>query len=189
MDEGPFIHPTAIVESDRIGAGTRIWAHVHILSGAVVGRDCKIGDCAFIEGGAVIGDRVTIKNSSLIWHGVHLGDDVFVGPNVVFTNDLAPRVRHQTGPDDWVETEVADRASIGANSTIVAGVRIGYNAMIGAGSVVTRDVPDHALVLGNPARQSGWVCDCGAKLSVGLECPRCGRSYDEVSSGLEERQS
>jgi acetyltransferase-like isoleucine patch superfamily enzyme len=181
-----LVHPTALVETTSIGEGTRVWAFAHILAGAVIGADCKIGDHAFIEGGATLGDRVTVKNNSLIWHGVYIGDDVFVGPNTVFTNDLSPRVRYATGPSDWVETLVEDRASIGANSTIVAGIRLGFTCMIGAGSVVTRDVPDHALVYGNPARQIGWVCDCGTKLDMALHCPACGRQYTESERGLTE---
>lgn len=184
--DGVFVHPTALVESATIGDGTRVWAFAHVLEGAVIGSDCKIGDHAFIEGGATLGDRVTVKNQSLIWHGVSLGDDVFVGPNTVFTNDLGPRVRYQTGPEDWEKTIVESRASIGANSTIVAGIRIGFNAMIGAGSVVTRDVPDHALVYGNPARKAGWVCDCGTKLDDDLTCHGCGRRYENAPAGLRE---
>lgn len=180
------IHPTALVETDRIGAGTRIWAYAHVLAGAVIGERCKIGDHVFIEGGAILGDRVTVKNSSLIWHGVTIGDDVFIGPNVVFTNDLAPRVRYQTGPEDWAKTYVADRASIGANATILCGIRLGFNCMVGAGSVVTDDVPDHALVYGNPATQHGWVCDCGSRLDAALTCAACGRRYMEKVGGLTE---
>jgi acetyltransferase-like isoleucine patch superfamily enzyme len=179
-----YVHPNALVESNEVGSGTRVWAFAHIMEGAVVGQDCKVGDHVFIESGAVLGDRVVIKNNSLIWHGVSIGDDVFVGPNTVFTNVLAPRARYQTYPEDWVKTEVADRASIGANSTIVCGIRLGYNSMIGAGSVVTRDVPDHALVFGNPARLEGWVCDCGHKLPESLICLECGRAYEEVQRGL-----
>jgi UDP-2-acetamido-3-amino-2,3-dideoxy-glucuronate N-acetyltransferase len=181
-----FVHPSALVETADIGSGTRVWAFAHVMDGAVVGADCKIGDHAFIEGGAVLGNRVVVKNNSLVWHGVIIGDDVFVGPNTVFTNVLAPRARYQTYPKDWEKTEVADRASIGANSTIISGIRLGYNCMVGAGSVVTKDVPDHALVYGNPARLAGWVCDCGSQLEVSLACPTCGRRYRESDSGLVE---
>ena len=186
MGAGPVVHPSALVESDQVGDGTRVWAFVHILEGAVIGENCKIGDHVFIEGGAVLGDRVTVKNNALIWHGVTIGDDVFVGPNAVFTNVSAPRSRFQTYPEDWEHTEVAARATIGANSTIVSGIRVGYNSMIGAGSVVTRSVPDHALVVGNPARQMGWVCDCGTRLSGDLTCPSCGLRYEKIKEGLKE---
>ena len=181
-----FVHPSALVETSEIGAGTRVWAFAHVMEGAVVGADCKIGDHSFIEGGAVLGDRVVVKNNSLIWHGVIIGDDVFVGPNTVFTNVVAPRARHQTYPEDWEKTEVADRVTIGANSTIVSGIRLGYNCMIGAGSVVTKDVRDHALVYGNPARPAGWVCECGRKLEENLVCSECGRTYRTSSNGLAE---
>jgi len=184
--EDVFVHSSALVESDEVGAGTKVWAFAHIMKGAVVGGYCKIGDHAFIESGAVLGDRVTVKNGCLIWHGVHIGDDVFVGPNVVFTNDMTPRVRYQTTADDWLETEVASGASLGANSTILSGIRIGDNALVGAGSVVTRDVADHALVLGNPARQVGWVCECASRLGDDLGCPTCGRVYERAGDGLSE---
>jgi UDP-2-acetamido-3-amino-2,3-dideoxy-glucuronate N-acetyltransferase len=181
-----FVHPSALVETTEIGEGTRVWAFAHVMEGAVVGTDCKIGDHSFIESGAILGDRVVVKNNSLIWHGVSIGDDVFVGPNTVFTNVVAPRARHQTYPDDWEETEVADRATIGANSTIVSGIRLGYNCMIGAGSVVTKDVPDHALVYGNPAEQAGWVCDCGHRLDDRYSCPDCSRHYETWDQGLRD---
>ena len=186
MAEENFVHPSALVESDDIGEGTRVWAFAHVMEGAIVGENCKIGDHAFIESGAVLGDRVVVKNNSLIWHGVTIGDDVFVGPNTVFTNVLAPRARYQTYPEDWEKTQVADRATIGANSTIVSGIRLGYNSMIGAGSVVTKDVPDHALVYGNPARQQGWVCDCGRALPEDLTCGVCDRKFLKAAGGLVE---
>lgn len=179
-------HDTALVESAHVGAGTQVWAFAHIMEGAVVGTNCKIGDHAFIESGASLGDRVVVKNGCLIWHGVHIGDDVFVGPNVVFTNVLAPRARYQTTAEDWVATEVADRATLGANSTILCGIRIGVNAMIGAGSVVIRNVPDHGLLVGNPARQIGWACDCGARLLGDLTCPTCARRYVDTETGIAE---
>lgn len=184
--EDLFIHPKALVESDEVGSGTYVWAFAHIMKGAVVGENCKIGDHAFLESGAVLGDRVTVKNSCLIWHGVHIGDDVFVGPNVVFTNDMTPRVRYQTTAEVWLDTEVGERASLGANSTILSGIRIGRNSLVGAGSVVSRDVLDHALVYGNPAKQAGWVCDCGSRLTDDLGCPACGRGYEHSAGGLRE---
>ncbi len=186
MAESVFVHPTALVESDNVGAGTKVWAFAHIMEGAVVGRDCKIGDHVFIEGGAVVGDRVTIKNSSLIWHGVRISDEVFVGPNVVFTNDPVPRVLHPTTMDDWVETEVGRGASIGANSTILCGIRLGAHCFVGAGSVVTKDVPAHALVYGNPAQIRGWVCVCGRQLGADTRCSQCGRWYAGGENGLTE---
>ena len=186
MADDLFVHPAALVESEEVGSGTRVWAFAHVMKGAIVGRDCNIGDHAFIESGAVLGDRVTVKNGCLIWHGVRIGDDVFIGPGVVFTNDLMPRVRYKTGPEDWLQTEVASRASIGANATVVCGIRIGFNSMIGAGAVVTKDVLDHALVVGSPASRRGWACDCGAMLDTKLTCENCGRRYSVASSGLVE---
>ncbi len=184
--DGPIVHSSALVESDEVGAGTQVWAFAHIMKGAVVGENCKIGDHSFIESGARLGNRVTVKNGCLIWHGVDLRDDVFVGPGVVFTNDMTPRVRYPTTAEDWLETVVLEGASIGANTTVLSGIRIGRNAMIGAGSVVTKDVPDHALMLGNPARQKGWVCECGTPIGSDIVCPDCGRSYQAVDRGLTE---
>ena len=152
----PFVHANAIVgEGAALGAGTRVWAFAHILSGARIGADCNVCDHVFIENDVVIGDRVTVKSGVQLWDGIVLEDDVFVGPNATFTNDLFPRSReHQ----ETVPTTIVRRgASIGANATILAGVTIGSRAMVGAGAVVTADVPAHAIVTGNPARIAGYV--------------------------------
>jgi acetyltransferase-like isoleucine patch superfamily enzyme/dTDP-4-dehydrorhamnose 3,5-epimerase-like enzyme len=150
-----FVHPNALCESTRIGERTRVWAFAHILPGAKVGADCNVCDHVFVENDVVIGDRVTIKCGVQVWDGVRLHDDVFVGPNATFTNDLFPRSRRR--PDRFAETIVRRGASIGANATILPGVTIGENAMVGAGAVVTRSVPPNAIVRGNPARIVGYV--------------------------------
>lgn len=144
-----YKHPMALVDSEKIGRGTRIWAFAHILPGASIGEDCNICDHVFIENEVVVGDRVTVKCGVQLWDGVTLEDDVFVGPNVTFTNDPFPRSRAR--PDQWSRTLVQRGASIGANATILPGLVIGSNAMIGAGAVVTRNVPAFAVVVGNPA--------------------------------------
>lgn len=179
-----LVHPQGLCESDDVGPGTRVWAFAHVMQGATVGADCNIGGGAFVETGAVVGDRVTVKNHVLIWDKVTIGDDVFLGPNVVFTNDLTPRAAFKKPVEQFQATVVEDGASIGANATVVCGVTIGANAMIGAGSVVTRDVPPRSLVVGNPARHIGWVCDCGERLSDSLRCPACGRGYRRGEPGL-----
>ena len=150
-----FKHTHALVESESIGAGTRIWAFAHVLPGARIGVDCNICDGVFIENDVLIGDRVTIKCGVQIWDGITLEDDVFVGPNATFTNDPFPRSRQQ--PVSFLRTVIRRGASIGANATILPGLTIGANAMIGAGAVVTRDVPSNAIVMGNPARIAGYV--------------------------------
>ncbi len=150
-----FKHSSALLESDKIGNGTRIWAFAHVLPGAVIGADCNICDHVFIENDVLIGDRVTIKCGVQIWDGVRLEDDVFIGPNVTFTNDAFPRSRQY--PEEFAKTTVCQGASIGANATILPNLVIGRNAMIGAGSVVTRNVPPNAIVVGNPARITGYV--------------------------------
>lgn len=149
-----FQHPQAIVESKNIGKGTRLWAFSHVLPGAVIGSDCNICDHTFIENDVVLGNRVTIKCGVQVWDGVTLEDDVFVGPNVTFTNDPMPRSKQYPV---FSKTVVRKGASLGANATILPGLTIGINAMIGAGSVVTRDVPPNAIVVGNPARISGYA--------------------------------
>lgn len=176
------VDPLARCDTDAVGAGTVIWAFAHVLRGAVVGRSCKIGEHSFVEGGARIGDRVTVKNAALIWAGVDIGDDVFVGPRVTFTNDLRPRAHRRRDADELVPTTIEAGASLGASVTVVCGVTIGHDALVGAGSLVHRDVPPHALVVGVPARQIGWACRCGDPLDDRLACG-CGRRYARDGSG------
>jgi UDP-2-acetamido-3-amino-2,3-dideoxy-glucuronate N-acetyltransferase len=151
----PSVHPQGICESENVGEGTRIWAFAHVLPGARIGADCNICDHVFVENDVLIGDRVTIKCGVQVWDGVTLADDVFVGPNVTFTNDRMPRSK--TYPDTFAKTVVAGGASLGGGSVILPGVHIGRSAMVGAGAVVTKDVPPNAIVVGNPARIVGYV--------------------------------
>ena len=150
-----FQHPKSLVESDNIGLNTRIWAFVHILGGAKIGKLCNICDFTFIENDVVIGDRVTIKCGVQLWDGLVVEDDVFIGPNVTFTNDLFPRSRQY--PDDFKKTILRRGCSIGANATILCGIEIGERAMVGAGSVVTKSVSAKAVVFGNPAKIKRYV--------------------------------
>ncbi len=183
-----FVHERGLCESEHVGAGTRVWAFAHVMKGAQVGADCNVCNGAFVEAGAVVGDRVTIKNNVLIWDLVTIGDDVFLGPNVVFTNDYNPRAAFKKDPSEFLSTTVQSGASIGGNATIVAGNTVGSNAFIGAGTVVIRDVPPHAVVVGNPARRIGWMCRCGGRPDETLTCPDCSRryEYDAATSGLRE---
>jgi acetyltransferase-like isoleucine patch superfamily enzyme len=184
---GVFVHETALVASDAIGAGTRVWAFSNVLEGARIGRDCNIGDHCFVEGGAVVGDGVTVKNGNAVWDGVTLEDGVFVGPSVTFTNDLRPRsprlevVAERYAGRDWLQPTLVRRgATLGAACVILCGRVIGEFALVAAGAVVTRDVPAFALVAGNPATVRGWVCRCGASLAFRgsfAECGDCASHY------------
>lgn len=156
-------HPLADIHSRVIGDGTRIWQFVVVLADAVIGRDCNINAHCFIENDVVLGDRVTVKCGVYLWDGLRVGDDVFIGPNVTFTNDPFPRSRQR--PEVFLPTHIEDGASIGAAAVILPGLRIGAGAMVGAGSVVTRDVPAHALVVGNPARVVRYLDDRHAPVS------------------------
>ena len=184
-DPSIFVHERALCESDDIGPRTRIWAFAQVMKGARIGADCNICGHAFLETGAVLGNHVTVKNSVLLWDKVTVEDDVFLGPNVVFTNDMNPRAAFKKPPERFLSTRVRKGASIGANATIVCGTTIGEQAFVGAGSVVIRDVPAHALVVGNPARHIGWMCACGEKLDQKLACA-CGRRYRliDATAGL-----
>ncbi len=178
-----FVHPHALVETEQIGEGTRVWAFAHVMKDAVIGAQCNICDHAFVESNVRIGDGVTIKNGVAVWDGVSLGDHVFVGPNAVFTNDLNPRAEVKKSREDFVLTDVQEGATIGANATIVCGVTIGRYAFIGAGTVVLRNVPSYAMMVGNPARQIGYMCECGNRLKDSLECG-CGNRFELSENGL-----
>ena len=182
------MHERALCDSDDIGAGTRVWAFAHVQDGAVVGRDCNIGEGAFIEDGARLGDRVVIKNGVCVW-GLRdaRGRRLRRAQRRVHQR---PHSSRRSVParlaDDWLPTHVLDGACIGANATIVCGTVIGRHALIGAGAVVTRDVPDHAIVVGNPSKLVGWICVCGERLEGAGTCGRCGRTYEQRESGLAE---
>lgn len=172
-----FSHESAFIdEGAEVGDGTKIWHFSHVQAGAVIGEDCVLGQNVNVAGGASLGNRCKIQNNVSVYEGVVLEDDVFCGPSCVFTNDHQPRAHSPLG---WTvsPTHVARGASIGANATIVCGNRLGEFCMVGSGSVVTTDVPAHALVVGVPARQIGWVCECGTRLNDELCCPECGNNY------------
>jgi UDP-2-acetamido-3-amino-2,3-dideoxy-glucuronate N-acetyltransferase len=169
-----MIHPLSDVGECQIGAGTRIWQFAIILNGARIGRDCNINAHTFIEGDVVLGDRVTVKSGVYLWNGTRIGDDVFIGPSATFTNDRSPRSKQY--PDRFYGPTIERNVSVGANATILPGLTLGEYAMVGAGTVLTRDVPPHALVYGSPGTVKGYVCQCGQKLD-NLCCATCGAEY------------
>ncbi len=185
MTESVYKHPNSIVESQNIGNGTKVWAFSHVFEKAVIGTNCNIGEGCFVENDVVIGNDVVIKNNIAIWDGITIEDSVFLGPNVVLTNDYLPRAKKVSVPG---KTFIKKGASIGANSTIVCGITIGEYAMTGAGSVITKDVPSYALVYGNPAKFTSWICSCTNKLHFDdeIECD-CGRKYRKIDNNSIKR--
>jgi UDP-2-acetamido-3-amino-2,3-dideoxy-glucuronate N-acetyltransferase len=181
-----FVHESSYVdEATEIGESTAIWHFCHILKGTHIGRQCRIGQNVVIGPHVTIGNNVKIQNNVSVYQGVTLEDDVFCGPSMVFTNVITPRCAFPRNSDkDFAPTLVKHGASIGANATIVCGHTIGEHALIGAGAVVTKDVPAYAVVYGNPARQRGWACECGLILTFRAslaECGECGRSYRQLT--------
>lgn len=176
-----FVHESAYIDADcHIGKGTKIWHFSHLMTGCRVGNDCNIGQNVVISPNVVLGNNVKVQNNVSIYTGVICEDDVFLGPSVVFTNVINPRSAISR-KSEYQTTHVSEGATIGANATIVCGVRIGRYAFIGAGAVVTRDVPDYALVLGNPAQHTGWMSESGHRLRFDEEflaiCPETGEKY------------
>jgi UDP-2-acetamido-3-amino-2,3-dideoxy-glucuronate N-acetyltransferase len=193
-----YIHPAALVETEQIGSGTRIWAFTHVSKDAIVGCNCNIGSHCYLESGVRIGDRVTIKNANNLWLGVTICDGAFVGPQVVFTNDLRPRsprlrqAARRYSSQEWLSpTVVEEGASIGAGAVILAGVSLKRFCMVAAGALVTKTVPAHALVMGFPARVAGWVCCCGEKLNIERAeyttayCEQCYSEFHYVNDELQ----
>jgi len=186
--DGVFIHPSADVSSKAIiGAGTRIWHHCTVLARATIGKNCLLSQNVYMEGRSILGDRVKVKNNVVLYDEVVVEDDAFLGPCCVFTNVLTPR-SFWPRKDAFLTTRVSKGATIGANAVIVCGVTIGEYAMVGAGAVVTRDVPDFGLCFGNPAQLHGYVCYCGVKLADHLPekimCSSCGSTYESYQGSL-----
>lgn len=170
-----FAHPSAVIDPGaNIGSGTKIWHFCHVMPSARIGRDCSLGQNVFVAGAAVVGDRCRIQNNVSLYDGVELEDEVFVGPSVVFTNVIAPRAFAPVPRNQYLRTRVGRGATIGANATILCGVALGAYAFVGAGAVVTRDVPAYALIAGVPGRLQGWVCRCGVRLPGARAAPADG---------------
>ena len=178
-----FVHESSYIDENvKIGRETKIWHFCHIQSGAVIGENCSLGQNVNISNNVKIGNRVKIQNNVSVYEGVELEDEVFCGPSCVFTNDLTPRAAHPKGRNHYIKTLVKKGATIGANATIVCGHMLGEWCMIAAGAVVTENVPPHALMAGVPAKQIGWVCECGQVLNEELFCMNCKKKYKELKN-------
>lgn len=186
-----FVHETSFVDEDvEIGAGTRIWHFCHIQKGARIGENCSLGQNVNVSNNVRVGKGCKLQNNVSLYEGVELEDYVFCGPSCVFTNDLTPRAKYPKGSAGYKKTLVREGASIGANATVVCGHTVGKWALIGSGAVVTKNVPDYALMLGVPAVIKGWVCECGTQLRFEMNeacCPACGRKYRKLQSDRIER--
>jgi len=179
-----FVHESSYVDDDvEIGAGTKIWHFSHILKGARIGENCSIGQNVNVGNNVRIGNGCKLQNNVSVYEGVELEDYVFCGPSMVFTNDLTPRAKYPKGSAGYKKTVLHTGATVGANATIVCGHELGEWCMIAAGAVVTKNVRPHALMAGVPAKQIGWVCECGSRLNEGLVC-KCGRKYIKTYEGI-----
>jgi len=178
------IHPLSDVQSKNIGNGTYVWQFSVILENAVIGHNCNVNCNCFIENDVSIGNNVTIKSGVQLWDGITIEDNVFIGPNVTFTNDVTPRSKQY--PEKYLTIVVKQGASLGANSTLIGGISVGRYVMVGAGSVITCNLPDFTLWYGNPARFQGYVCKCGCKLDEHLHCSSCGKLYKPLSNEIVE---
>lgn len=185
--DGYFVHESSVVDENvEIGNGTKVWHFCHLQSGARIGENCSFGQNVNVSNNVVVGNGCKVQNNVSIYEGVELEDFVFCGPSMVFTNDLTPRAKYPKGSAGYKRTLLRTGATIGANATVVCGHEIGKWAMVAAGAVVTKDVPDYALMAGVPAQQIGWACECGEILPESLNCPVCKRSYIKGEKGLED---
>ncbi|MFH1597614.1 MAG: acyltransferase [Patescibacteria group bacterium] len=192
MTKDFFVHETSIIEEKAtIGSGTKIWHWTHVMPSAKIGKDCSLGQNVYVGSEAVIGNNVKVQNNVSVYDKVILEDNVFCAPSCVFTNDPNPRAEY-SHRDSWLQTVVKKGATIGANATVICGNSIGEYAFIGAGSVVTKDIPDYALAFGNPARIQGWMCQCGTKIDFGskdqAKCLECNKEYKRISEDKIERK-
>ena len=189
MKKDYFIHPSSFIEKNvKIGRGTKIWHFCHIMDGVRIGKECKTGQNVYIDKGVKIGNNCKIGNNVSVFKKVTLEDDVFCGPSMIFTNVINPRSKYPRKIEEYKKTLVKKGATIGANATIVCGNTLGCHSFIGAGSVVTKDVPSYAIVYGNPARIKGWMCECGEKLEFkdGISiCRKCKKKYNKKGEKIE----
>jgi UDP-2-acetamido-3-amino-2,3-dideoxy-glucuronate N-acetyltransferase len=187
MEKEYFVHESSYIDEQvKIGKGTKIWHFCHVQKGAEIGENCSLGQNVNIANNVKIGNNVRIQNNVSVYEGVELEDNVFCGPSCVFTNVKTPRA-HYPVHGIYDKTFIKNGASLGANSTVVCGHTVGRSAMVAAGAVVTKNVKDYALVAGVPARQIGWVCECGERLENDLVCNKCGKKYQETENGLKEK--